>query len=86
MARNGSLLHGGILAQGARRALDLLLPPLCHCCGTPVGEGGILCPACWATLEVLAPPHCAACGLPFEHDVGDGALCGACLRRPPVWR
>ena len=38
-------------------------------------------------LDLVLPPRCLACGLSFPHDVGPGALCGACSRaRPPYDR
>lgn len=66
----------------AGRLLDLVLPPRCLACGTPVAAAGALCGACWGTMTFLTPPWCACCGLPFDHH-GAGALCGACLARPP---
>jgi len=67
----------------ALRALDLLLPPRCLKCGTQVDAQGTLCAPCWSSLTFLGPPMCACCGLPFEFAAGEGALCGACVRRPP---
>ena len=69
----------------AGRALNLLLPPRCLSCGTVVEAAGTLCPDCWAEVTFLGPPQCACCGLPFEVDLGEGTLCGGCLRHPPVW-
>ena len=34
--------------------------------------------------ERLLLAACAACGEPFAFDVGEGALCGACLADPPA--
>lgn len=75
----------GSLKRAARFALDLVLPPQCLVCGVLVDEPGTACTECWSTLRFLAPPWCAACGLPFEYDSGWGALCGACVRQPPVF-
>ncbi len=74
---------GGSLARLAKRALDILLPPQCLGCGVLVETQGALCPACWSDVDFLGPPCCHACGLPFAYDLGEGALCGACTRRPP---
>lgn len=68
------------------KALDILLPPQCQACGELVGGGGMLCLPCWESVQFLNPPHCAACGLPFEFDLGEGTLCGACIRERPVYR
>ncbi len=66
-----------------RRILDLLLPPRCLQCGTPVAEPGTLCGACWHELTFLAPPWCPCCGRPFAVPAPAETLCGACLQRPP---
>ncbi len=75
------------LRRVAELALDAVLPPRCLKCGATVEAPGALCPPCWGTIRFLGPPHCACCGLPFEFDLGEGALCPACLReRPPYER
>lgn len=66
-----------------RAALDLILPPLCLKCRTPVAEPQSLCATCWTELRFLGPPHCAQCGLPFPHALGEGVKCAACIARPP---
>lgn len=80
---------GGALAAGlktaGRRLLDVILPPHCLACGGMVDEPGSLCPPCWDAVTFLGAPACACCGTPFEYDAGDGALCAACIRRPPVY-
>ncbi|OAN53157.1 competence protein ComF [Paramagnetospirillum marisnigri] len=69
----------------ARFVIDALLPPLCLACQAPVAEPGSLCPTCWSQVTFLGPPACACCGLPFDFDLGEGALCGECLRHPPAF-
>ncbi|MFV3129536.1 double zinc ribbon domain-containing protein [Niveispirillum sp. KHB5.9] len=75
------------LRDGARRLLDLVLPPRCLSCGEEVGVAGALCAGCWQGISFIAAPHCARCGLPFDYDpTGEGTgnlVCGACLARPP---
>ena len=66
-------------------ALDAVLPPQCLSCGTAVAAPGALCAECWSGVTFLVPPQCAVCGRPFEYDQGEGALCGACARRLPVF-
>ncbi|MCU0838066.1 MAG: ComF family protein [Rhodospirillales bacterium] len=72
----------GIARRALDGALDLLIPPLCLACDTVVSETGALCPRCWAKVAFLSPPTCDGCGLPFPFDVGEGALCAGCQRRP----
>jgi ComF family protein len=68
-----------------RGALDLLFPPLCASCRSPVAEPHSLCANCWRAIVFLDGPCCACCGYPFDFDPGPGTLCAACLARPPVF-
>jgi len=76
---------GSAVRRAARALLDLLLPPRCLSCGEEISATHALCPACWRKLTFLGEPCCACCGLPFAHDLGSGALCGACTRAPPAY-
>ena len=76
---------GTVLGRLPGRALDALLPPQCLGCGALVDAPGTLCAEYWDRVVFLGPPECAACGLPFEYSLGEGALCGACSRRRPVF-
>ena len=67
--------------------IDLIFPPQCLSCNAVVPAHGTLCLACWGQVKFIADPLCACCGLPFDFALGDGALCGDCLReRPPYSR
>lgn len=68
-----------------RSALDLLFPPLCVSCRTPVAEPYSLCAACWRAIAFLDGPCCMQCGYPFDFDPGAGTRCAGCLARPPVF-
>jgi ComF family protein len=76
-------------ANIAKRAggavLDLLYPPLCLICRSPVRNARALCADCWKGLTFLEPPLCTCCGLPFEYDPGAESLCAACLSDPPMF-
>ncbi len=65
--------------------LDLVLPPRCIACGEEVEATNALCVACWRKITFLGEPCCACCGLPFAHELGAGALCGACAEARPVY-
>jgi len=64
-------------------ALDMLFPPRCLKCGGETDATGGLCADCWPKITFLTPPHCACCGQPFPYEVGEGALCGACMQGAP---
>lgn len=73
-----------ILRSAIGPAVDYALPPRCPGCGAIVAADDAFCLACWSGMRFLGAPCCAGCGLPFDHDMGAGALCGACLAdRPP---
>jgi ComF family protein len=71
-------------ASLAKAALDLLFPPLCLSCRTPVAETGF-CASCWSRLTFLDGPGCACCGLPFAVALEGENLCAACLGKPPAF-
>ena len=73
-------------ANAGRLLLDSVLPPLCLGCGEIVETAGALCAGCWQGFSFIAPPQCACCGDPFAEHLGEGALCAACLARPPKFR
>ena len=66
-------------------AINVLLPPQCLGCARMVDQPGTLCAECWERVDFLASPLCARCGYPFEYDHGEDAVCGDCIRRPPVY-
>jgi ComF family protein len=68
----------------ARALADLLFPPLCMSCRTPVGEQG-LCAQCWSGITFLDGPACACCGLPFPVALEGENFCAACLARRPAF-
>ncbi len=76
-----------MLADLARGALDLLLPPACACCDAPVAAPGQLCAACFQRVSFIAEPLCGRCGLPFasQAEAGPLRLCRSCTDAPPPW-
>lgn len=65
------------------RALNVLLPPHCIACPAFTEQPGTLCNTCWQAVHFISEPYCTQCGTPFVHDMGEGALCGACIADPP---
>ncbi|OFX00817.1 MAG: hypothetical protein A3D94_15695 [Alphaproteobacteria bacterium RIFCSPHIGHO2_12_FULL_66_14] len=77
---------GHICTNAGRLVLDAVLPPLCLGCGEIIEAPGALCAGCWQDFSFVASPQCACCGDPFAEDLGEDALCAACLARPPRFR
>lgn len=86
------------IISGARRLLDVMLPPTCPGCRAIVGPPGGLCPECWEKITFISDPGisgpgvsgsgCSVCGHPFEFSgpptSAEGAvICGACARETP---
>jgi len=65
--------------------LDLLYPPRCRGCDEPGPESG-LCAACLVAIPQPASPQCRICGTPFATAGAGDHVCGACLKRPPLFR
>lgn len=74
-----------LAGRAGRIALDLVFPPLCMTCRSPVGDPHNLCAACWNEVSFLEGPECARCGLPFDVDPGAETLCAACHANPPAF-
>ncbi len=63
--------------------IDLIFPPHCAFCGTPLAEDEVaeICPGCLRNIRFISPPICPKCGFPLVMGVGEDHLCGQCLRR-----
>ncbi len=57
----------------ARKALDVLIPPLCLSCRRPLAEPRALCAGCWQELTLIGAPICDIMGTPLPYDAGPGA-------------
>ena len=63
--------------------LNLIFPPVCPICKTPLGGKGknsIICPACHKAIRPVRPPYCPCCGLPYHSGDEKGHLCAPCLK------
>ncbi|MEM0908534.1 MAG: ComF family protein [Pseudomonadota bacterium] len=56
-----------------RRAVDLIVPPLCASCRRPLVDPRTLCASCWRGLSIITPPICDITGAPLTYDAGPGA-------------
>jgi ComF family protein len=68
-----------------RGVVDVVTPPLCLACQTPVTSGAALCLACWQKLNFIDDPVCAVLGAPFAYDEGEGTVSLAAIADPPAW-
>jgi ComF family protein len=66
-------------------AFDMVLPPGCLLCATPVDADGLLCGTCFGKLSMVGEPCCGCCGAPFEvaAQAVEGNLCQRCVDVAP---
>ncbi len=69
----------------ARLLLDIIYPPECPSCRTPVETVHNLCSECFAKLRLITKPMCACCGIPFVVPTGEDGKCPECLAEPPAF-
>jgi ComF family protein len=75
----------GWLARLGRFVVDVILPPTCLACRTPVGEGSGLCPQCWVGAGFIERPYCERLGTPFPSDYGGPLISPAAFAEPPAY-
>lgn len=91
MESGGTLVKTGAAAGAMLRrlgiaALDLIYPPQCLNCGTPLGSADALCARCFTALRPITQPWCPVLGLPFEVSLGPEALSAEAIADPPPFR
>lgn len=81
--RASTPLFKPLLSRCYEAFLDLVYPPVCHSCESPLEEGyAILCPYCLDQLEKIDPKE--RCPLCFSQDIEQvGWPCKCCRRDPP---
>lgn len=65
--------------------LDIVVPPLCLSCHSPMASHDTLCPDCWRAIDFIRPPLCHRLGLPLGYDSGAGTLSARAIAEPPVY-
>jgi ComF family protein len=66
-------------------AADLILPPVCIQCHTPLASHGVLCPACWQRIDFIRPPLCNRLGHPLPYASVEPAISTTALCNPPAY-
>ena len=68
-----------------RSTADFLWPPR-SLVSRERGTGkGPLAPHEFGKIHFLTGTVCNRCGIPLGHEAGEGAVCAACIARPPRW-
>lgn len=76
----GALVRRALVAAG-----DLVVPPCCVMCQTPLVEHHMLCAACWRQVRFIHPPVCDVTGIPLPYDAGGRAISAAAEANPPSY-
>lgn len=58
----------GLVRRALTRLSDIVMPPVCLVCRTPVGGHDALCAPCWRDVDFIRPPVCDRLGLPMPFD------------------
>lgn len=64
---------------------DMVVPPVCLACRTPLARHHEVCGACWRQIQFIRPPLCDRLGLPMPFGTGDGMVSAAAVANPPVY-
>lgn len=59
----------GFLRRALTGLADIVMPPVCLVCRTPVGGHDALCASCWRDVDFIRPPVCDRLGLPLPFDI-----------------
>jgi ComF family protein len=82
-------VHHRTAASGLRRALaacaDVIVPPCCLVCRSPLGAHHLLCAPCWREVHFIRAPLCDVLGIPLPFDAGERTISAAAAARPPAY-
>lgn len=67
----------------ARGLVDLLMPPACIACKSPVATPLSFCADCFAALKPIDAGRCVQCAIPLPMAWRTESHCLGCLRDPP---
>jgi len=76
---------GRLFRRGLEAASDLILPPSCLACRTPLAAHDSVCPECWRSIEFIRSPLCDRLGLPMPFDTGGNMVSAAATADPPAY-
>lgn len=71
------------LKKGLGALADLVMPPACMLCRTPVTRALSLCADCWSTLPAIGNHCCIQCSTPLPTEWQTESHCLGCLHKPP---
>ncbi len=64
---------------------DLIVPPCCLVCRTPLATHHVLYGACWRGVRFIRAPLCDVTGVPLPFDTGGRMVSAGALADPPAY-
>lgn len=64
---------------------DILMPPVCLVCRTPLCDHDALCAPCWSQIDFIRAPLCDRLGMPLPFDIGGTMVSAAAAADPPPY-
>jgi predicted amidophosphoribosyltransferase len=64
---------------------DLIVPPCCLVCRTPLLAHHLLCASCWRDVHFIRPPLCDVLGIPLPFDTGGRMVSAAAAAQAPAY-
>jgi len=88
LEHRNSMMRGLVssLRSLGARLTDLVVPPVCLSCQTPLSGHNALCPDCWQQIDFIQVPLCDRLGIPLPFDTGGRMISAAAVANPPVYR
>ena len=74
----------GLFSSITGSVIRLLYPPRCLMCARPGSDGADLCHHCHQTLP-FNHTACISCALPLPPNTSEGAVCGRCQKKAPLY-
>lgn len=76
----------GLAARSVAAAVtDIVTPPICLACHSPLAAHQSLCAPCWRRIDFIRAPLCDRLGLPLPYDAGTGAISAQAAADPPPY-
>lgn len=74
-----------LFRRALARVSDMVMPPVCLVCRTPVGGHDALCAPCWRDVDFIRPPVCDRLGLPMPFGIEGPMISAAAAADPPSY-
>lgn len=80
----GRRFRSALVRLGAQ-AMDIIVPPACSACQSPLQAHHTLCAACWRDVAFIRPPLCDVTGIPLPFSTGERMVSARALAQPPAY-